>query len=299
MPGSERPFKLTAPLGLWRPLDIWVAGYALATLPLLLYGAWRGRPDCAAQAGVSLAVLAGSRLLALWSRDTRRILPTVLRLFGAPIIYLCFYRQVATLWPLFRSAPLDPLLVRAEFRIWGCQPSLAFRAALPSRALSELFCFAYLAYYFFTPVVGLTALARSYAAAERMVLAATGTFFLCYALFWMLPTVAPHFWFPPGAGPVLYDGYVFNHLLFFFTGSGEIRGGAWPSSHIAVALLYTLWARIELPTLFPYLAAVTALMLPAVVYLGAHYSVDVPAGLAAGLLAYAVSRALIRPAPRP
>ena len=296
MAGSERPFALSAPLGSWRPLDRWVAGYAGTTLPLLLYGAFRGRPGCAAQAGVSVAVLAGNRLVAAWSRDTCRRLPTVLRLFYAPIVFLCFYRQVETLWPLLRAAPFDPLLARADFRIWGCQPALAFRAALPSRALSEVFCFAYLAYYFFTPVVGLAALARAgYAAAERMILAATGTFFLCYALFWMLPSVAPHFWFPPHAGPVLYDGYVFNQALFWFTSGGEIRGGAWPSSHIAVAVLYTLWARVELPGLFPYLAAVTALLLPAVVYLGAHYFVDVPAGLAVGLLAYAVSRRLLGP----
>ena len=39
----------------------------------------------------------------------------------------------------------------------------------------------------------------------------------------------------------------------------------------------------------------TALLLPAVVYLGAHYFVDVPAGLAVGLLAYAVSRRLLGP----
>ena len=298
MAGSERPFSLSAPLGRWRPMDRWVAGYALATLPLLLYGALRGRPDCADQAGVSLAVLAGNRLVAAWSRDTRRRLPTLLRLFYAPIIYLCFYRQVQTLWPLLRDVPFDRYLAQADFRIWGCQPAQAFRAALPSRALSELFCFAYLAYYFFTPVVGFAALARSgYAAAERMILAATGTFFLCYALFWLLPTVAPHFHFPPHRGPALYDGYVCNHMLFFFTSGGEIRGGAWPSSHIAVALLYTLWARTELPGLFPYLAAVTALMLPAVVYLGAHYFVDVPAGLAAGLLAYAVSRLSLGPRP--
>jgi membrane-associated phospholipid phosphatase len=140
-------------------------------------------------------------------------------------------------------------------------------------------------------VVCLTALwTRGYAAAERIILATTGCFFSCYVLFWLFPTVGPHYWFPPGRGPELYQGYVFNHVLFFFTSGGEIRGGAFPSSHIAVALLLTLLARRATPSLFPVLALVTALLLPAVVYLRAHYLVDVPAGLLVGLLAYALAK---------
>jgi hypothetical protein len=55
-------------------------------------------------------------------------------------------------------------------------------------------------------------------------------------------------------------------------------------------------ARRALPRLFPALPVITALLLPGVVYLRAHYLVDVPAGLLAGLLAYAISR---NPASRP
>jgi membrane-associated phospholipid phosphatase len=117
---------------------------------------------------------------------------------------------------------------------------------------------------------------------------------LCYTFFWLLPTVGPHFWFPPGLGPVLYQGYCFNHLLFFFTSGGEIRGGAFPSSHIAVAVALTLFARIDTPRLFPAMAAITLLMLPGVVYLHAHYLLDVPAGLVVGFLGYAWSRWISR-----
>jgi len=294
MAGSERPFGLTGPLGTWRPLDRWVVGYALGSLPFLGYGWFRGVPSCAVQGGINLLVAAGCLLVAWWSREARGRLPVLLRLFYAPIIYWVLYHQIQTLWPLFHATPLDGLLVGAEGRLFGCQPSLAFRAAVPRAGLSELFCFAYLAYYFFTPVVGITALMRSgYLAAERILLAVTGCFFCCYAFFWLLPTVGPHFWLPPGLGPQLYDGYLFNHALFFFTASGEIRGGAFPSSHIAVALLFTLWARREVKPLWIPLAAVTALMLPAVVYLRAHYLLDVPAGLVTGLLAYFISRKMI------
>ncbi|BDU77160.1 phosphatase PAP2 family protein [Mesoterricola sediminis] len=293
--GSERPFGLDGPLGVWRPMERWIVGYALVTLPFLAWGALRGNPACLRELGVSAAAAGGCLLLAWLTRTTRRALPLVLRLFSAPIAYWFFYHQIETIWPLLWHAPLDDLLVRADQALFGCQPSYAFRAAVPSRALSELLCFAYLAYYFFSPIVGFGALlTRGYRTAERILASATGTFLLCYAFFWLVPTVGPHFWFPPHLGPRLYDGWISNHALFFFTGGGEIRGGAFPSSHIAVATLFTLWARREVPFLFPFLATVTALMLPAVIYLHAHYVLDVPFGLAAGVLAYLLSRRWLR-----
>jgi len=288
MAGSEarRPFGLTAPLGQWRPLDRWAAGYALLTATLLTGATALGRP-VGAQAATAWAVLAGLLALAWATRDSYGAVPTILRLFCVPILYTHFYREIGALWPLFHGAPLDGHLALLELKLFGTQPALALHRALPSRPLSELFCFAYFAYYFFTPVVCLTALARKgYLAAERIILSVSVTFFAFYTFFWLVPTVAPHFWFPPHLGPRPYDGYLFNHLLYSFTSHGEIPGGAFPSSHIAVALLLTLWARRETPALFPWLAVITALMLPGVVYLGAHYVLDVPAGVLAGLLAY-------------
>ncbi len=293
MAGSRRPFGLTGPLGPWRRPDTLVAGYALLTLPVLALGMLRGAPGCRAQAGVSLAVLAGLLALARISCDTRSRLLTLLRLFAGPLVYWVFYHQIQTLWPALRAAPMDAWLAGLEARLWGLQPALAFQAALPWRWLSELFCFAYFTYYLFVPVLGLSVLGtRGYLAAERILFAATCCFFGCYTLFWLFPTVGPHYWFPPGRGPELYPGYVFNHLLFAFTSGGEIRGGAFPSSHIAVALLLTLLSRRSAPRLFPAMAVITGLMLPGVVYLRAHYLVDVPAGLLTGWLAY---RFAVRP----
>jgi len=300
MPGSElrsRPLGLTAPLGAWRPLDRLLVGYALLSSMVLGVGLARGVPGCGRQLLTNAAVLTIALVVTRWSRDTTRMLPTLLRFCYVPLLYLVFYHQIEIIWPILRAAPLDPGLARLEGRLFHGQPSLAFRTAYPFRWLSEIFCFAYFAYYFFTPVVFLTVLfRRGYLAAERIALATSMCFFGCYAIFWLLPTVGPHFFFPPHLGPQLYDGYVFNHLLFFLTSSGEIRAGAFPSSHIAVALLLTLSVRQEIPRLFAPLALITVLMLPAVVYLRAHYLVDVPAGVLTGLIAFAATKRLIRPA---
>jgi len=291
MAGSERPFGLAGPLGPWRPLDAWVAGYALLAAAVAGLGAARGAAGCRLQAAVALAVAAGALALARGTRASRARPALLLRLFYGPLLYLVLYRQVAVLWPVLRPAPLDGLLVALEARLWGTQPALAFQAALPWRGLSELFCFAYFAYYLFVPAVGLTLLGtRGYLAAERYIRAVTICFLGCYALFWLLPTVGPHYWFPPGRGPGPYRGYLFNHLLQALTARGEIRGGAFPSSHVAVAVLTCLQVRRPAPALFPPLVLLTLLMLPAVVYLRAHYLVDVPAGMLTGLLIHAWTR---------
>ena len=272
-------------------------GYALATLPFLAYGWFRGAPGCAARRGRQPG--RSSPATACWPGGAATpggAFPRVLRLFYAPIVYVAFYRQVEILWPLFHARPWTGAWSGPDSGLFGCQPSLAFRAALPWRGLSELFCFAYLAYYFFTPVVGLTALfSAGYEAAERIILAVTATFLLFYALFWLFahrgaPLLVPA---PRRGRRPLRRLRLQPRACSSSPRGGEIRGGAFPSSHIAVAVLFTLWARREVRPLFPPLAAVTALMLPAVVYLRAHYLLDVPAGLAAGFLAYGISRRLI------
>ena len=100
--------------------------------------------------------------------------------------------------------------------------------------IGDLLLRVYFAYYFFTPVVFLTVLfRRGYLLAERIALATSICFFSCYALFLVFPTVGPLLVSAP-PGTAAHDGYVFNHLLFFLTSSGEIRAGAFPSSHLAV-----------------------------------------------------------------
>jgi PAP2 superfamily protein len=293
MAGSEDvhfPFGLNAPIGAFRLLDALITAYVVvASVPLAL-GAARGTPGCTQQLLVNLTVLGGLALVCLLSRRSRGRLLALVRLGYGPVLFSALYRQTATIWPVLYDRPFDAWLVHIEQVLWGSQPSLAFEQQAPWRWLSELFCAAYYAYYFFVPAMLFTVLLRrGYSTAERVVFSTTLCFFTCYTLFWLFPTVAPHYWFPPHAGPQLYRGYFFNHLLFLFTAAGEVPAGAFPSSHIAVALLLTVQAHRFAPCLFPFVLAVTVVMCPAVVYLRAHYVVDVFAGILMGLLSVTIA----------
>lgn len=294
----RRPFALEAPLGGFRPLDWLVAGYASAASLALLVGAVRGAPRALGWLLVDLAILAGLFLVVRLTRDSRSAALTFLRLSYGPFLLLVFFTQVEVIWPIFWRHPLDGLVAATEDSLFGRQPALTFAAVAPSTWLSELFCFAYLSYYFFLPAVALTLLfRRGYGAAERALFATTACFLSCYAFFWVFPSVGPHFWFPPHSGPQLYDGWLFDHLLFFLTSRGEIHGGAFPSSHIAVAVLLTVYVRREIPRLFPLLLTITILICPAVVYLRAHYALDALVGAPVGLF-FARSAGLLETARR-
>jgi PAP2 superfamily len=286
--GPHEPTREEGP-GFPRPLDRLVIGYGIFSGFVSLAGAGLGGAGCLEQAWWCFGIAAGMAAVGMATRRATNRWIVLLRLCYAPIFFWSFYHQAGAVWPAFHAAPFDGLMAAADRALFGFQPSLRFQELVPSRLLSEVFCFAYLAYFFYIPVLLFTAWAGSYTAAERIVFASGLCFFFCYTLFWLFPTVAPHYWFPPHLGPRPYSGYLFNHALFFFTSNGEIRGGAFPSSHIAVATLLTVYARRETPRLFPYFAVITALLYPAVVYLHAHYFVDVPTGIAVGLLAAAVA----------
>ncbi len=56
-----------------------------------------------------------------------------------------------------------------------------------------------------------------------------------------------------------------------------------------MATVLTIQAHRFAPRLFPFMLAVTVLMCPAIVYLKAHYAIDVPAGILMGLLITAIA----------
>jgi PAP2 superfamily len=301
MAGSDRaelPFGLRRPLGLLRPLDVVVGAYLVLAASVLAVGSVGNVPDCAPQLLLDLVLLGGLAVIAILSQHSASRVLAVLRLAYAPLLFTPLYRQTATIWPVLHERSFDAWMAQAEQTLWGRQPSLAFAQHAPWPWLSELFCLAYFTYYLFVPAVLFTALlTRGYAAAERLMLTTTACFCGCYTFFWLFPTIGPLYWFPPNAGPELHHGYVFNHLLYMITSRGEVPAGAFPSSHIAVALLLTIQARRLAPRLFPFMLAVTIVMCPAVVYLKSHYLMDVPAGVLVGLLvAYLAGRSARRSA---
>lgn len=176
----------------------------------------------------------------------------------------------------------DPVILAWEEALFGGQPAASFAATAPHVALSETLHAAYISYYpmIYLPPLVLYLRGRSdaFAALMRPLVA---TFLLHYLVFVYFPVQGPRYLFPAPGGAVA-DGAVYQ-LTHRILESGSSRGSAFPSSHMAVAVVQTVAAFRFLPRAAPLVLVATAGLGVGAVYGGFHYAIDMIAGTLAGV----------------
>jgi membrane-associated phospholipid phosphatase len=179
----------------------------------------------------------------------------------------------------------DTLVQRGEALLFGGQPSLQWIRAFPAPAWSTLMHAAYLSYYLILAAapLGLWATGRR-GAARGTVLLTMATFYVCYAAFFAFPVAGPRYLFPApeNAATAVPLAVLTRRLLE----GGSAWGTAFPSSHVAAALVAAVCAWRGWRPLGAVLAPAALLMSLATVYGQLHYAVDALAGavLAAAVL---------------
>lgn len=183
----------------------------------------------------------------------------------------------------------DALVQRVEQALFGMQPSLAWIRAFPSPAWSTLMHAAYLSYYgiLVAAPVGLWLAGRRSAARVTLLLTMT-TFYVCYAVFLAFPVAGPRYLFASAenaatAAPLA----VFTRRLLE---GGSAWGTAFPSSHVAAALVAACCAWRGLPRLGMALVPLALLLALATVYCQFHYATDALAGAALAALVLIAGR---------
>jgi membrane-associated phospholipid phosphatase len=173
----------------------------------------------------------------------------------------------------------DAVVQRWEQALFGGQPSLEWVRAFPSPAWSTLMHAAYLSYY---PVLagaplGLWAGGRREAARSTLLLM-MATFYVCYAIFLAFPVTGPRYLFPvaENAATAVPLAVLARRLLE----GGSAWGTAFPSSHVALALVAAVCAWRGLRPLGAVLVPAAVLLSLATVYCQFHYAVDALAGAA-------------------
>jgi membrane-associated phospholipid phosphatase len=198
------------------------------------------------------------------------------------LLTLGFYTHVG-LVNATRGVSHDAAVQRWEEALFSGQPALAWIRAFPSPAWSTLMHGAYLSYYAILVAAPLVPwlVGRRDAARRTLLLTAT-TFYACYAIFLAFPVAGPRYLFPKAtnaatAVPIA----VFTHRLLE---GGSAWGTAFPSSHVAAALVAAACAWRSLRSLGAVLVPLAALLSLATVYCQLHYAVDVLAGAALAAL---------------
>jgi membrane-associated phospholipid phosphatase len=184
----------------------------------------------------------------------------------------------------------DALVQGWEQALFGTQPSLAWIRAFPSPAWSTLMHAAYLSYY---PILAAAPLGLWFTGRRRAsraaVLAMMGTFYACYAFFFCFPVAGPRYSFATAANAATAVPLaVFSRR---FLEAGSAWGTAFPSSHVAAALVAAVAAWRGWRPLGAVLLVAACLLTLATVYCQFHYASDALAGVLVAALVVSVPRA--------
>lgn len=223
-----------------------------------------------------------------------------LRHFYPVLLYTAFFCETGSLNRMFFPGYLDPMVIRWEQALFGCQPSVLFMHKLPWLPLSELFYAAYFSYYIMIAGVGLALFLRNRRQFFHYVSVVSFVFYVCYLIYIFVPVIGPRVLFREVAGYsppddvqqlAVTDVYpdaikvgVFYQIMAWIYRVFEAPGAALPSSHIAVAACTVFFSFRYLPRIrYPHLVVAILLCL-STIYCRYHYTVDVLLGLLAAAL---------------
>ncbi len=210
-----------------------------------------------------------------------------------PVLALpLLYTEVGRLDRLVSTEYHDGTISAVDLALFG-RPGIALRHLLPWRPFVEYIHFSYVAYYILLPLLGGALYLRGQRREFRYVLAVVlGTFYVCYTCFILFPVAGP--WYrrphPSYAHMNLFFPRVVQEVLQHWAS----KGAAFPSSHVAVAVLIWLLAWRLARRLFWLLALIVPAITLATVYGGFHYTIDAGAGALVGIAGYVLGPRLVR-----
>jgi len=226
------------------------------------------------------------------ARPANRVLD-FLRHFYPVLLYTGFYRETGSLNQMVYTGYVDPTFFRLDEQIFGFAPSFKFMETFPQTFVSEIFYIAYFSYYLMIIGVGLALFLRDRRQFYHYVSVVSFVFYVCYLIYIFLPVVGPRIYYrelvdfdlPPDVIPAVVPEFPasvqagpFFKIMAVIYHNFESPGAAFPSSHVAIALVTVYFSFLYLRKIrWPHLVLAILLCL-ATVYARYHYAIDVAAG---------------------
>lgn len=215
--------------------------------------------------------------------------------FYPVLLYAGFYRATGSLNQLFHRGYFDAVFHRLDERLFGFSPSFRFMAAWPAVEWSEVFHAAYFSYYLMIGGVGLALFLRRRAEFQHFIAVVSLVFYPCYLAYILLPVVGPRIFYPglaevalppalagvvaPEFPAAVQEGFFFQLMAAIYRWF-EAPGAAFPSSHVAVAIVTCYFSFRYLRRIRWVHLVMVVLLCGATVYCRYHYAIDVLAGAA-------------------
>lgn len=280
------------------PVDVLTAAYNAVLA--VLWTALRDRAPYALWIGAAHAAAAAMPWLLIRVRAPSRV-TAVLREFYPLIMLAGFWSELGLLRDVWHAGSRDLLVAGLDRALFGSHLHLAWMPAMPWPWFSEAMHLAYFAYYalIVVPPVMLLRAGRT-AALRDFIFRLLAVYVACYVVYHLVPVDGPRHTMPGYDGP-LVEG-LFYRLVHASLDAGDSMGTAFPSSHVAGAVMIALsargWGMPRAAFLLSLHAAAVAL---ATVYTQNHYAVDALAGLVVAVAVHGavmpvLTRWLARPA---
>lgn len=196
-----------------------------------------------------------------------------------PLLFLgFFYTETSFMKNIVFPNHLDPYFIDLEFWLWNCQPSLEFSKYMQQGWFNEMMNIFYFSYYLLIGAVCIMIYLHHPGHSQKAVFVVVFSFYLYYIIFALLPVVGPQYFFtdlPPDVTPPYFFGKLMHNIIVNY----EQPTGAFPSSHVGIAIVVAYAAYRYYRKLFYVILPFVLGICFATVYLKAHYVVDVLAGM--------------------
>ena len=181
---------------------------------------------------------------------------------------------------------LDPFFMGIDQFIFGYLPSLVWGKLYSHWAIQELFHFAYFCYYPMIAGIPIYLYFTQKDAFREVIFNLTFVFYCCYTIYSVLPVIGGRFLPEAMALTKTYRGGPFTHIMVFIYRTSNHLGGAFPSSHIAVAIVLTISALKYIRPLGYICTVITFFLSLATVYCHYHWFIDAVFGILTGIAGY-------------
>jgi membrane-associated phospholipid phosphatase len=182
------------------------------------------------------------------------------------------------------SREFDPLIIQIDKFFFGELPNIIIMKYVQP-LLTEIMQISYGIYWITIPLgAAIFYFNKNYEYYEYLLYYVTITFFISYFFFIFFPVAGPRFYIADQIS-ITYKGIFLTNYLRNFVENAAYRGGAFPSSHVGVAvviLIFMLYFKTK-TALFVFFPLVIALSL-ATIYGQYHYTGDVISGLIMGTI---------------
>jgi membrane-associated phospholipid phosphatase len=228
-------------------------------------------------------------LIALWHFTKNPVLKLIR--FWYPFTLLGFLFTSSTkIDRVIFSEALDPYFISLDQHIFGYQPCLVWGVTYDTYFLQEFFHYAYFSYYLMIFGIPLYIyLNREKSEYIRVLFNILFVFFSCYVLYSIFPVIGGRY-FPEALElSQTFRHGLFTHIMVFIYQTNDHWGGAFPSSHVALALTISLLS-FRYFRAFAWVLFINTIFLSiSTVYCHYHYFVDVIGGVIYGFVMYGVS----------